>query len=116
MSYAEFRDRFAEGIDPRFYTIEYLDWLLSSGQAKIWFADDAAVIAEIKTFPTGAKALDFLVVAGDVEQIVGLNPEIEEWGRMNGCAYGIIESRDGWQKIMKSHGYTPFQLSLVKEL
>ena len=115
--YAEFRDLFSEGLDPRFYNIEYLDWLLMSGRAAIWFSEKSSIVCEIKTYPTGARAVSGLIAAGEPKDIAEtLIPQAEEWGRANGCSFGMIESRPAWSKLMKSHGYTPFQTALVKEL
>ncbi len=58
-----------------------------------------------------------MIAAGPLEEIEDiLIPIAEQWGRENGCAFGMIESRPGWAKRMKRHGYEPFQVSLIKEL
>jgi hypothetical protein len=114
--YLRFRDRFAEAMDQRLYNIEYLDALLLSGRAKCWFSDKAAIVAEIRKFPTGAMAVCGVIAAGDLDQIVKLIPEAEAWGRGYGCQFGMIESTAGWQRVMKKHGYETFQVSLIKEL
>lgn len=114
--YAEFRERFAEAMDPAFYTIEYLDWLVHSGAAGLFFADNAAIVVEIKDFPGGARAVHGICAAGDLTEIVDLIVRAEAWGMGLGCTHGMIESRPGWARIMKSHGYAPHQISLVKEL
>jgi hypothetical protein len=115
--YAAWRDRLAEAMDPRFYTIEYLDWLLATGRAFLWARGHAALVAEIRVFPTGTKAASFVVAAGDREELVNeLAPQVEAWGRANGCSVALIESRPGWEKVMKGHGYSLFQASIVKEL
>lgn len=116
MSYAEFRDRLAEGIDTRFYTIEYLDWMIFSGRAAFWCAESAAIVAEIKVFPTGVRAVAGVVATGPKAQIVGLIPHAEAWGRQHGCQFGMIESREGWGRTMKQHGYQHLQTAIVKEL
>lgn len=115
--YLSFRDRFAEALDPRLYSLEYLDWLVVNGHGKFWSCGTAAIIAEIKTYPTGAKAVSGLIAAGDLNDIATvLIPLAEQWGRENGCIFGMIESRPGWAKRMKPHGYEVFQTSLIKEL
>jgi hypothetical protein len=115
--YAAFRDRLAAGIDTRFYTVEYLDHMLMTGRAAIWFGDNSALVCEIKAFPSGVRAAACVVAAGDAQEIVEeLTPQAEAWGKANGCAYAMLESRAGWGKKFRPHGYEPFQTAFAKEL
>ena len=117
LDYMRFRDAFAAAMDPRLYTIEHLDRLILSGEARLWSAADAAIVAEIRTFPTGARALHGLVAAGTLETITGrLIPTAEAWARERGCLLSIIESRPGWARALKPNGYSPHQLAVMKEL
>ena len=104
-------------MDPRFYSIEYLDWLVMTGRAGIWFSDNAALVCEIKVYPTGARAVAVVIAAGDKNEIVNeLRPAAEAWGKDNGCTFSMVESREGWGHALKTHGYEAFQRALVKEL
>jgi hypothetical protein len=120
--YARFRPLLAEAVDGRFYTIDYLDWLVRTGRAQFWpsLAADgrplAAIVTELRDYP-GCKAIHGLAAAGDLAEIVGLLiPAAEAWGRARGCAFAIIESRPGWQKALRKHGYEPHQVAVRKEL
>lgn len=116
-SYAEWRGEFAKAIDPRFYTLDYLDWLLRTGQANLWVGLQCALVTRVKLFPSGNSAVEFLVAAGDLDELTKeLAPSVEQWGRENGCMFALIESRPGWERAMKRHGYELFQASIVKEL
>jgi hypothetical protein len=115
--YHRFREQFAEAMDSRLYPIEYLDHLITTGAAQSFISENAAIVAEVKTFPSGAKAVAGLIAAGELEEIETiLIPIAEEWGRMNGCTFGMIDSRSGWARRMKQHGYETWQVSLIKEL
>jgi len=114
--YPRFRDGFAEAMDPRHYNIEWLDERLMLGSAFFWSSPNAAIVAKIKLYPTGAKDIHGLVATGEMSEIVGtLIPTAEAWGKAQGCNGAIIESRAGWQRILKSHGYAPFQMAVRKE-
>jgi hypothetical protein len=63
--YLRFRDRFAAAMDPLFYPIGHLDGLVLAGQARLWIGDDAAIAAEARIYPGGARAVHGLVAAGD---------------------------------------------------
>ena len=122
--YARFRGLFAEALDPRLYAVEHLDGLLYSGRAQIWFGEQAAIVTEVRTYPTGANVIHGLVAAATpasagagLDEIVDvLIPKAEEWGRSIGCVLAIIESRPGWARALKRRGYAPHQLALRKEL
>lgn len=114
--YLAFREQFREAMDPAFYTIGHLDSLMASGRAFMFANDDAAIVVELKNYPGGAKVVCGLIAAGDIEAIKHLIERAEEWGRLNHCTHGMIESRPGWERAMKAHGYRPFQISIVKEL
>lgn len=115
--YARFRPLFAEALDARLYTVEHLDALLLSGRAQVWFGENAAIVTEIRTYPTGARVIHGLVAAGDLDEIVGaLIPRAEAWGRSIGCVLAIIESRPGWARALKRKGYAPHQVALRKVL
>jgi hypothetical protein len=115
--YRRFRDRFAEAMDPAFYSIEYLDALIRSGRARLWVGAQAAIVAEIRNYPGGARAVHGLVAAGRMEEIGGtLIPQAEAWGKAQGCTHAIIESRSGWMRALKPQGYAPHQVALRKEL
>lgn len=113
-AYLSFREQFREALDPRLYTIEHLDGLVWSGQARFWFNDDAAIIAKLTLFPSGAIVVEGLIAAGKLEAIKELIPLAEEWGRSCGAVFGMIESRPGWAREMKD--YEPIQTRLLKEL
>lgn len=116
-SYEAWRERLAQGLNPELYTLAWLDDLLHSGAARLFATDLAAMVVEDRVFPTGVKACCVVVAAGDHQEIVNtLRPIIEEWGKAGGCTKGLVESFPAWAKILAPHGYTPFKLSLLKDL
>ncbi len=117
MSYSAFRPAFAAVMDERYYTLEWLDGQIEVGAARFFCSDNAAIIAEIRDYPTGAKDVHGLIAAGDLGEIVNeLIPLAEQWGRENGCIGAVIESRVGWAKALKASQYEPHQLAVRKEL
>ena len=115
MSYP-FRDQFAQAMDERLFCIEFLDSLLQDGKAFAWFSEKAAIVTEIKTYPTGAKVIEGLVAAGDLDEILKMIERAEAWGKEQGCIMARIESRAGWVRKLKSKGWEVSQTALVKEL
>ena len=111
------RPAFEQALDPRLYPVSYLDHLLYIGQAHLWATDHAALVTEFKHFPSGAKAIAVVIAAGDKDDIVNeLRPQAEAWGTTQGCTFALVESREGWGRALKPHGYATHQVALMKEL
>jgi hypothetical protein len=116
-AYCEFRPAFAEVMDERYHTLEWLDEQILSGKVRFWRSANAAMITEIRDYPTGAKDIHGLIAAGALEEIVGkLIPEAEEWAKAQGCIAAQIESREGWARVLRSSGYQMHQIIVRKEL
>lgn len=117
MSYADWRQAFIQVLDQRLYTPEWLDGMVRDGRAILWTAEDAAILAEVRFYPTGAREIHGLVAAGNIETIKGvLIPQAEEWARAAGCVSSVIESREGWVRSLRSSGYHLYQTAVRKEL
>lgn len=115
--YLRFRPAFGEVIDPRYYTLTWLDGQLLHGNVKFWRTDNAAILAELKHYPTGARDVHGLIAAGDLAEIIEtLIPLAEQWGRDNGCIGALIESRPAWARALKPYGYEHHQTIVRKEL
>lgn len=115
--YLRFRDEIAKVLDPRTHTIGWLDAQVWSGQAMVWAEDDAIILAEIKSYPTGANELHGLVAAGNAETIIDtLIPAAEQWARGHNFLFTSIASRPGWERLLKGAGYEMHQIYIRKEL
>ena len=131
--YVRFRDAFAEATDPAFYPIAWLDAQVLAGAAWPIVGRAAALVVEVRDYPGGARVAHGLVAAGDpgspdrgpgqaapgaglAEIVAELIPAAEAWGRARGCRLGLIESREGWAKLLRPHGWEPHQLTLRKPL
>jgi hypothetical protein len=115
--YQRFRHLIEAMLDPAFYPIEWLDAQVKAGFYRVFATTRAIIITKIETYPTHARELQGVVAAGDLDQIeTVLIPQAEEYGRITGCIRARIESRDGWERVMKKHGYERFQVAIVKDL
>ena len=115
--YLRFRPLFAAALDPRLYTLDHLDALVESGRGVFFHTGTAAIVAELRAYPTGARVVHGLVAAGDLADIVEiLIPAAEAWGRSRGCIAATIESRPGWARLLKTHGYAAHQTAVWKDL
>lgn len=112
--YMRFRDQFEQAMDPRFYSIDWLDSKIRSNEYRLWASKDAAIIATIKEYPAGAKAVHGMIAAGKLHGIIELIAKAEEWGRGLGCIAAEVSSREGWSRILPE--YSVHQVEIRKEL
>jgi hypothetical protein len=116
-AYCEFRPAFAEVMDERYHTLEWLDEQVLGGKVKFWRSPNAAMITEIRDYPTGARDIHALIAAGDLEEIIEvITPQAEEWAKAQGCIAAQVESRAGWARALKPSGYCLHQQIVRKEL
>lgn len=115
--YWRFRDKFAKVLDPRYYPLEWLDVQIATGKMVLFTTSNSAILASIRTYPSGLKELHGELAAGNLETVVSqLIPQAEAYGRLHGCEIAVIQSREGWAKVMKASGYSLHQTSLRKAL
>lgn len=116
MSYADWRQKLYGALDSRFYTIHWLDWIVMTGQGKVFLNETSCGIAEIRSYPSTAKEVHVIVAAGDIEGILALRPEFEAWGRECGAITAAVDSREAWGELMAPLGYNTYQICLKKDL
>jgi hypothetical protein len=115
--YLPWRDKFAEAMDPELFTIDWLDQHVASGGARLWTSEKAAILAEIRHYPTGLRAIHGLYAVGDLREIVEiLIPQAEEFGKSQGCTRAFIDSRGAWKRILRDRGYEEYKLMVRKEV
>lgn len=115
--YLEFRPLFAQVMDERYHTLAWLDQQVIGGKVQFWRSEKAAMITELRDYPTGAKDVHALIAAGDLAEIIeDITPRAEAWARERGCIAAQVESREGWVKALKPSGYHLHQCIVRKEL
>lgn len=113
-AYLPFRAEFVS-LDPERYPAAYFDAQVAGGAWRCWDNEDAAILAEIRTYPSGLREVHGVAAAGDLAAIIELIPLAVEWGRANGCARAVIESRPGWQRALPKD-WEVHQVAMRKEL
>ena len=114
--YLRVRPALAELLDPRFYTVEWLDHQVITGAMHLFIDGDSCILASVKVYPTGAKELHAEAASGELKVVTSLIPQFEEFGRSQGCIIAVVQSRAGWKKIMKKYGYELHQTSVRKAI
>lgn len=111
------QDAFAPILDPRFYTMEWLTAEIWSGRMRLFTGENSAILVSLKLYPTGLKECQIEAAAGELNELVSSSiREVEQWASEQGCETVVIQSREGWQKVMKSQGYLPYQTAIRKDI
>lgn len=114
--YLDFRPAFEAAMDRRYYPIEWLDQRIAEERAVFMCSDNAAIVVELRRYPGGAMDVHGLIAAGDKDEIVSiLIPQAEALGKEHGCIAGVVESRAGWARALKTSGYELSQTTVRKE-
>lgn len=115
--YLRFRPQLLSAVDQSLYPSAWIDAQVYAGLFQFRCTERAAILFEAKIYPSGQKDVHGILAAGDLSEIAEiLIPQAEAWGRAHGCSGSIIESRGGWAKLLRGHGYVPHQVAIRKEL
>lgn len=111
-----FRAQFAEAMEDGLYTIEGLEKKIGQGKAIFLPGKNAAIVAEKVTYDGGRSVLQCLWTVGELSEVIALSPGLEAMGRIMGCSQMLVEGREGWKRVLASHGYRPWSITLTKDL
>jgi len=87
---------------------------LINGRSFLWPADDCVFITEFNDSPTGLKSHHTWLAGGDLTAIVTMMPEVEDWGRRQGCHRQTGWGRRGWLRAFD--GYEEIGVRKAKSL
>jgi hypothetical protein len=89
--------------------------MLMDGRAQWWGNDKSVVITEIQRFPNYS-VLNYWLVAGELQSCLDLQPEIDRWARLQGCARAIGMGRQGFLRVLPRYGWMPYAIGMWKDL
>lgn len=115
-AYQRHRDEIAEMLDPRCYSVAWLDMEILQGRALAIGNDRAVIVVTVKHYPAGATELHGLVAAGELEGILELIDEAVKSATQEGMTFAAISSRPGWVKVLKGRGFHVHQIEVRREL
>ena len=79
---------------------------LRTGNAQLWLHGDGLLITQIEDKPR-ERILVMWLAAGDMDDVLLLRAEAEEWSVGVGCTRGTMVGRRGWRKALAGTGWEP---------
>lgn len=90
------------------HTLEHVRAAIEANEAQLWPMSDAAVVTEIKVYPTGARVLSYWLAGGALESIVQLHRfAIEPFAIDKRCIGLEVTGRRGWVRTLTGLGFEP---------
>lgn len=78
---------------------------LNAGKMQSFATDNAMVVTQIVQHPR-KRELNVFLAFGDLDEVMSMQPQVEEFGRRNGCSFLAMSGRLGWTKVLPKHGWT----------
>ncbi len=70
------------------------------GNMRLWRKNKSGLVTEFSQFPR-MKVINVFLAGGDLEDVISLQTDIENYGRKNGCQRAtMLAARDGWLKTI----------------
>ncbi len=88
---------------------------IETSDAQLWTTPEAALVTEIRVWPTGLREAIGWLAGGDIDELLNMRPAFEAWARSKRCKrVGILLGREGWSR--KLDGYRTAGVQLMKDL
>lgn len=98
------------------HAIEDVEKQIDDGEAMLWLGENSAAVTEILRYPR-AKVFHVWLAGGDMDEITNqMLPKAEAFARVEGCTKMTMGGRNGWNRVMVKHGFTPLASVCAKEL
>jgi hypothetical protein len=66
---------------------------------QLWPGKNSAIVTEVNVTPR-LKAVNFWLVAGDLDEVKSMEAPILEWARSIGCTKALASGRRGWERAL----------------
>jgi hypothetical protein len=96
------------------HDLEDVKAAVERGEARLWGWPNSAVVTELQNWPRGRFLLIWLAGGALDELRDVMLPQVEDYGREQGCDRVYVIGRSGWAKALP--GYRQVAVSVAKEL
>lgn len=97
------------------HTMEDVWHGIASGRFQFWPLENSIIITDITEYPR-CKVLTVFIAAGDMDEILSMDPVLVQFARKTGCRFVEVTGRKGWERVLGRIGYKPMCPYLRKEV
>jgi len=97
------------------HTIDDIAAAVRAGTMQAFHNDGALVITEIVEYPR-AKAINIFVACGDLNDVMSLQPTIDDFAKQHGCTSMHMRGRKGWRKALPAFGWSESMVSFERTI
>ena len=101
-------------IGGRFYTIGDVAECILNGKFQYWHVNNSAIVTEILVGPR-RKVINYFMAFGDLDDVLGLQPQIDAFAKKHGCDGAVMGGRTGWDRVLPLHGWKKGGISMMKD-
>jgi hypothetical protein len=96
------------------HTMAAIWQMVCAGRVKLWPGRDCAILTQILDHPGGLRSQNTWLAGGELREIVGMMPMIEQFARECGCHREVGNGRRGWLRVFD--GYSEYGVRKQKDL
>jgi hypothetical protein len=86
------------------HTIEDIFRAIDEEYMQLWENGESIVVTEITTFPC-YRVVNIVLVAGNIDEVMALQVDIEEFARRENCVALRMQGRKGWERVLPHYGW-----------
>jgi hypothetical protein len=79
---------------------------IDAGRMQAWTSGDSLVVTEVVHYPK-VSVVNIVIAVGSLDEVMSLQPAIEDFARKNGCDALRMVGRKGWSQVLPQHGWKP---------
>lgn len=115
-AYLRHRAEIAGMLDERRWPLWWVEGEISAGRIALLANDTSIIGVERREYPGGLIELHGMFAAGEMAGILELIDAAVLVAQQQGMDCAAISSAPAWGRILKSRGFAPHQLTIVKDL
>ncbi len=73
---------------------------ICTDRAFLWPGKACVVVGQLLDHPIGYRGFHYWLQGGDLDELLTLHPQIEEWAKGKGCVQITGRGREGWTRVM----------------
>lgn len=96
------------------YALEDIRQGIADGSYQLWPGKQSVCVTQLCRYPR-AFAMNVLLGAGDLTELLEMEPWVLQWAKANGATVATIYGRPGWSRVFRQIGAVPiWTVSMVR--